>query len=154
MTNTDTADAPGTATQILELAAAGSEIVRITVNTDEAAATVSEIAARVADAGVDVPIVGDFHYNGHLLLERHPDAARALSKYRINHCNVGSKRPDENFRTNVAIATENGKAKRIGVNCGSLDQDLLTQRRDETERKGAVQDARGVRGEARQQSAS
>ncbi len=153
MTNTDTADAPGTATQILELAAAGSEIVRITVNTDEAAAAVPEIAARVADAGVDVPIVGDFHYNGHLLLERHPDAARALSKYRINPGNVGTKRRDENFRTIVAIAAENGKAVRIGVNWGSLDQDLLTQLMDENARSGAGQDAKDVYVEAMLQSA-
>lgn len=139
--------------QILELAAAGSEIVRITVNTDEAAAAVPEIAARVADAGVDVPIVGDFHYNGHLLLERHPDAARALSKYRINPGNVGTKRRDENFRTIVAIAAENGKAVRIGVNWGSLDQDLLTHLMDENARSGAGQDAKDVYVEAMLQSA-
>ncbi len=153
MTNTDTADAAGTAAQILELAAAGSEIVRITVNTDEAAAAVPEIAARVADSGADVPIVGDFHYNGHLLLERHPDAARALSKYRINPGNVGTKRRDENFRTIVAIAAGNGKAVRIGVNWGSLDQDLLTELMDENARNGAGKDAKEVYVEAMLQSA-
>lgn len=153
MTNTDTADAPGTAAQVLALAAAGSEIVRITVNTDEAAAAVPEIVARVADSGADVPIVGDFHYNGHLLLERHPEAARALSKYRINPGNVGTKRRDENFRTIVAIAAENGKTVRIGVNWGSLDQDLLTELMDENARSGAGKDAKEVYIEAMLQSA-
>jgi len=127
MTNTDTADAVGTAAQVSDLARAGSELVRITVNNEEAAAAVPEILARVVDLGVDVPLIGDFHYNGHLLLARYPDCARSLAKYRINPGNVGSKRRDENFRTIARIAAENGKAIRIGVNWGSLDQDLLTQ---------------------------
>src|SRR5215216_2583143 len=97
MTNTDTADAAGTAVQVAALAAAGSQLVRITVNNDEAAAAVPEIALRLADMGVDVPIIGDFHYNGHLLLAKYPETARVLAKYRINPGNVGSKRRDENF---------------------------------------------------------
>ena len=153
MTNTDTADAAGTATQIAQLAAAGSEIVRITVNTDDAAAAVSEIVERVTDLGIAVPVVGDFHYNGHLLLQRHPDAARALSKYRINPGNVGTKRRDENFRTIVSIAAENGKSVRIGVNWGSLDQDLLTELMDENARSRAGKDAKDVYIEAMLQSA-
>ena len=103
MTNTDTADAKGTAAQVADLVEAGSEIVRVTVNTDEAAAAVPEIVQRLTDSGVTVPIVGDFHYNGHLLLQRHPAAARALAKYRINPGNVGTKRRDENFRTIVPL---------------------------------------------------
>jgi (E)-4-hydroxy-3-methylbut-2-enyl-diphosphate synthase len=116
MTNTDTADAVATAAQVIDLANAGSELVRITVNTDEAAAAVPEIADRVADAGIQVPIIGDFHYNGHLLLVRHPGCAAALAKYRINPGNVGSKRRDENFRTIVEVAMANDKPVRIGVN--------------------------------------
>ncbi len=153
MTNTDTADAKGTAEQIALLAGAGSEIVRITVNTDEAAAAVPEIAERLADLDVSVPIVGDFHYNGHLLLHRHPLAAVALAKYRINPGNVGTKRRDENFRTIVAIAAANGKAVRIGVNWGSLDQDLLTELMDENARSGEGRDAKAVYIEAMLQSA-
>ncbi len=153
MTNTDTADAAGTAAQIEALVAAGSEIVRVTVNTEAAAAAVPEILQRLADAGLAVPIVGDFHYNGHLLLERHPAAARALSKYRINPGNVGTKRRDENFRTIVRIAAENGKAIRIGVNWGSLDQDLLTELMDANARDGAGKDAKDVYVEAMLQSA-
>ncbi len=130
MTNTDTADAAGTAAQVAALASAGSQLVRITVNNEDAAAAVPEIATRLADLGVDVPIIGDFHYNGHLLLARFPDTARALAKYRINPGNVGSKRRDENFRTIAGIAAQNGKPVRIGVNWGSLDQDLLTQMMD------------------------
>src|SRR6185503_4651600 len=108
MTNTDTADAAGTADQVRALAAAGSQIVRITVNNDEAAAAVPEIVRRVRDSGPPVPIVGDFHYNGHLLLAKYPDCAAALDKYRINPGNVGGKRRDENFRTIVEIAVKNG----------------------------------------------
>jgi len=130
MTNTDTADAAATAKQVTELAAAGSQLVRITVNNDEAAAAVPEISRRLADQGVDVPIIGDFHYNGHLLLVKYPETARALAKYRINPGNVGSKRRDENFRIIARIAAENRKPVRIGVNWGSLDQDLLTQLMD------------------------
>ena len=127
MTNTDTADPRATADQVVALARAGSQIVRVTVNNEEAAAAVPEIAERVVDAGVIVPIVGDFHYNGHLLLAKYPAAARTLAKYRINPGNVGGKRRDENFRTIVQIAVDNDKPVRIGVNWGSLDQDLLTQ---------------------------
>jgi (E)-4-hydroxy-3-methylbut-2-enyl-diphosphate synthase len=144
MTNTDTADAAGTAAQVLELARAGSEIVRITVNHDEAATAVPEIAARVRDGGADVPIVGDFHYNGHLLLARHPECARALAKYRINPGNVGSKRRDENFRAIVQIAVEQGKPIRIGVNWGSLDQDLLTTMMDANAASAEPRAARDV----------
>jgi (E)-4-hydroxy-3-methylbut-2-enyl-diphosphate synthase len=127
MTNTDTADAAATAAQVLDLANAGSQLVRITVNNDEAAAAVPEIASRIADMGGSVPLIGDFHYNGHLLLAKYPETARVLDKYRINPGNVGSKRRDENFRTIARIAAENDKAVRIGVNWGSLDQDLLTE---------------------------
>ena len=144
MTNTDTADAASTATQVAALAEAGSQIVRITVNNDEAAAAVPEIAARLADAGVGVPIVGDFHYNGHLLLARYPDCARALAKYRINPGNVGGKRRDENFRTIVQLAVEHGKPVRIGVNWGSLDQDLLTTMMDDNARAGSPATAKDV----------
>jgi (E)-4-hydroxy-3-methylbut-2-enyl-diphosphate synthase len=126
MTNTDTADARATAVQVGLLHQAGSELVRVTVNTEEAAAAIPELIARVEDAGIHVPIIGDFHYNGHLLLARFPECARQLAKYRINPGNVGSKRRDENFRTIVKIAIENNKPVRIGVNWGSLDQDLLT----------------------------
>ncbi|MEO7457611.1 MAG: flavodoxin-dependent (E)-4-hydroxy-3-methylbut-2-enyl-diphosphate synthase [Gemmatimonadaceae bacterium] len=144
MTNTDTADAAGTATQVAALAEAGSQLVRITVNNDEAAAAVPEIAARLADMGVSVPIIGDFHYNGHLLLARYPDCARALAKYRINPGNVGGKRRDENFRTIVQIAVDHGKPVRIGVNWGSLDQDLLTLMMDENARAGSPRTAKDV----------
>lgn len=144
MTNTDTADAAATAQQVVALAEAGSELVRITVNTEEAARAVPEIVSRVEDAGVMVPIVGDFHYNGHILLTRYPGCARALAKYRINPGNVGSKRRDENFRAIVAVAIENDKPVRIGVNWGSLDQDLLTSMMDENARLPEPRDARDV----------
>jgi (E)-4-hydroxy-3-methylbut-2-enyl-diphosphate synthase len=126
MTNTDTADPVSTAAQVGDLATAGSQLVRITVNNEEAAAAVPEIAQRMEDAGISVPLIGDFHYNGHLLLKKYPECARLLAKYRINPGNVGSKRRDENFRTIAHIAADNGKTIRIGVNWGSLDQDLLT----------------------------
>jgi (E)-4-hydroxy-3-methylbut-2-enyl-diphosphate synthase len=134
MTNTDTADARATAEQVVALANAGSQIVRVTVNNEDAAAAVPEMMQRVADEGVDVPVVGDFHYNGHLLLAKYPECARALAKYRINPGNVGAKRRDENFRTIVRIAVDNDRPVRIGVNWGSLDQDLLTQLMDENAR--------------------
>ena len=153
MTNTDTADAASTAAQVIALARAGSELVRITVNTPEAAAAVEEIAHRVSDAGVQVPLIGDFHYNGHLLLDRHPACARALAKYRINPGNVGGKRRDENFRTIVQIAVANDKPVRIGVNWGSLDQDLLTTLMDENARSTSARDARDVYIEAMLESA-
>jgi (E)-4-hydroxy-3-methylbut-2-enyl-diphosphate synthase len=144
MTNTDTADAVGTAQQVIALANAGSELVRVTVNTDEAAASVPEIVDRVADAGLTVPVIGDFHYNGHLLLARHPKCAAALAKYRINPGNVGSKRRDENFRTIIEIAKANDKPVRIGVNWGSLDQDLLTRMMDDNASRLEPHDARDV----------
>ena len=144
MTNTDTADPAGTAEQVIALANAGSELVRVTVNTDDAAAAVPEIVLRVADSGVTVPIIGDFHYNGHLLLVRHPQCAAALAKYRINPGNVGSRRRDENFRTIIEVAKANDKPVRIGVNWGSLDQDLLTSMMDENASRREPRDARDV----------
>ncbi len=131
MTNTDTADVAGTVAQVLSLARAGSQIVRVTVNNEESAAAVSPIVEQLVDLGITVPIVGDFHYNGHLLLAKYPACARALAKYRINPGNVGGKRRDENFRSIVQIAVDNDKPVRIGVNWGSLDQDLLTQMMDD-----------------------
>src|SRR5688500_13858675 len=130
MTNTDTADPASTADQVQELALAGSELVRVTVNTDEAAAAVPEIVERLAKSGCPVPVIGDFHYNGHLLLTKYPECARALAKYRINPGNVGAKRRDENFRTIVEAAIEYDKPVRIGVNWGSLDQQLLHEMMD------------------------
>lgn len=153
MTNTDTADAEATAEQIAALASAGSELVRVTVNNDEAARAVPEIVARLRDRGIDVPVIGDFHYNGHLLLTRHPDAARVLAKYRINPGNVGAKRRDENFRTIIEHAVEQGKPVRIGVNWGSLDQRLLTELMDENAHRPEPLDAREVMVEAMLQSA-
>ncbi len=136
MTNTDTADAKSTAEQVALLAAAGSEIVRITVNTRESAAAVAEIKQRLLDQGVHAPIVGDFHYNGHLLLTEFPDCAQALDKYRINPGNVGAGRQhDDNFRRMVEVAVEHGKCVRIGVNWGSLDRVLLTQLMDENAKR-------------------
>ena len=132
MTNTDTADAAGTAQQCLELAQAGSELVRVTVNVPEAAAAVPEIKKRLADAGCDVPIIGDFHYNGHVLLTKYPDCARALDKYRINPGNVGhGQRRDEQFSTICKVARDNGKPVRIGVNGGSLNQELVMRKMQE-----------------------
>jgi len=153
MTNTDTADAAATAEQVALLAAAGSELVRVTVNNDAAAAAVPEIVDRLADRGVAVPIVGDFHYNGHLLLPKHPSAAEALAKYRINPGNVGTKRRDENFVTIIRQAVDHGKPVRIGVNWGSLDQRLLTELMDENARKPEPDDARSVMMEAMIESA-
>ena len=144
MTNTDTADAEGTALQVAALARAGSQLVRVTVNNDDAAAAVAEIVRRIEDLGARVPIIGDFHYNGHLLLAKYPDCARALAKYRINPGNVGGKRRDENFRTIVALAAEHAKPVRIGVNWGSLDQDLLTTMMDANARAPDPMAARDV----------
>ena len=144
MTNTDTADAASTAAQVVALAGAGSQLVRVTVNNEEAAAAVPEIVRRAADLGCNVPIVGDFHYNGHLLLAKYPDCARELAKYRINPGNVGGKRRDENFRTIVQIAVDKAKPVRIGVNWGSLDQDLLTQMMDANARAPEPRDAHDV----------
>src|SRR5688572_24944794 len=144
MTNTDTADATGTAAQVAELARAGSELVRVTVNHDEAARAVPEIAARLVDAGLEVPLVGDFHYNGHLLLTRYPACARALAKFRINPGNVGTKHRDANFQAIVQVAMDEGKPVRIGVNWGSLDQRLLTEMMDENARRAEPWDAQDV----------
>jgi (E)-4-hydroxy-3-methylbut-2-enyl-diphosphate synthase len=132
MTNTDTADAATTARQCIELAQAGSEMVRVTVNVLEAAATVPEIKQRMLDAGCDAPLIGDFHYNGHVLLTKYPDCARALDKYRINPGNVGhGKRRDEQFATICGVARDNGKPVRIGVNGGSLNQELVMRKMQE-----------------------
>jgi (E)-4-hydroxy-3-methylbut-2-enyl-diphosphate synthase len=127
MTNTDTADVEGSIRQVAALWRAGSEIVRVTVNNDDAARAVPHIVEGLAARGVHVPIVGDFHYNGHLLLARYPDTAQALAKYRINPGNVGAKRRDENFTTIIELAIRHDKPVRIGVNWGSLDQVLLTE---------------------------
>ena len=132
MTMTDTADARGTAQQCIELWQAGSEMVRVTVNVPEAAAAVPEIKQRMLDAGCTAPLIGDFHYNGHLLLTRYPGAARALDKYRINPGNVGTgKRRDEQFATICQVAIEHGKPVRIGVNGGSLNQELVMAKMQE-----------------------
>ena len=153
MTNTDTADVPGTVAQVAALAAAGSQLVRVTVNNDASAAAVPAIVERLASVGIDVPIVGDFHYNGHLLLAKYPETARALAKYRINPGNVGGKRRDEHFRTIVQIAIDNAKPVRIGVNWGSLDQDLLTSMMDENAARPDPADARDIYIEAMLESA-
>ncbi|MGB7025317.1 MAG: flavodoxin-dependent (E)-4-hydroxy-3-methylbut-2-enyl-diphosphate synthase [Candidatus Acidiferrales bacterium] len=132
MTNTDTADVEGTVQQYLELAQAGSELVRVTVNIPEAAAAVPEIKKRVLDAGCDTPLIGDFHYNGHVLLTKYPECAKALDKYRINPGNVGKgTRRDEQFATICKVAVDNGKPVRIGVNGGSLNQELVMQKMQE-----------------------
>ena len=134
MTNTDTADVEGTVRQVAALWRAGSQIVRVTVNNDEAARAVPYVVELLAGRGVHVPIVGDFHYNGHLLLAKYPDCAAALAKYRINPGNVGAKRHDENFAAIIGKALEYGKPVRIGVNWGSLDQALLTEMMDDNAR--------------------
>jgi (E)-4-hydroxy-3-methylbut-2-enyl-diphosphate synthase len=144
MTNTDTADAAATVAQVAALARAGSELVRVTVNTDAAARAVPEIVEGLDRIGVSVPIIGDFHYNGHLLLTRFPECARALSKYRINPGNVGGKRQDEHFRTIIEVALANDKPVRIGVNWGSLDQNLLTTMMDANAASAEPADARDV----------
>jgi (E)-4-hydroxy-3-methylbut-2-enyl-diphosphate synthase len=154
MTNTNTSDAVTTANQIAALAAAGSELVRITVNSPEAAQAVPEIARRVADQGVHVPIIGDFHFNGHILLSRYPECARTLAKYRINPGNVGvGKRRDENFRKMIEVAVENDKAVRIGVNWGSLDPMLMARLMDENTKRSDPRDTRAVMIEAMKLSA-
>jgi len=153
MTNTDTADAIATADQVAALTAAGSQLVRVTVNNEDAAAALPEIVTRLADRGINTPIVGDFHYNGHLLLTKFPACARALAKYRINPGNVGSKRRDENFRSIVRVALEYDKPVRIGVNWGSLDQDLLTAMMDENAASAEPRDAKDVYIEAMIESA-
>ena len=153
MTNTDTADAAATADQVAALARAGSQLVRITVNNEAAAAAVPEIGQRLVDMGVVVPIIGDFHYNGHLLLAKYVECARVLAKYRINPGNVGGKRRDEHFRTIIRIAVDHGKPVRIGVNWGSLDQDLLTTMMDANAARPEPADAHDVYVEAMLESA-
>src|SRR5262245_30787600 len=139
MTTTETADPAAAAVQVRALHAAGSELVRVTVNTEDAARAVPDIVAEV-----DVPVIGDFHYNGHLLLTKYPACARALAKYRINPGNVGTKHRDENFATIVKVAMDHGKPVRIGVNWGSLDQHLLTEMMDANAKLAEPRDARDV----------
>ncbi|MBU1192526.1 MAG: flavodoxin-dependent (E)-4-hydroxy-3-methylbut-2-enyl-diphosphate synthase [Gammaproteobacteria bacterium] len=149
MTNTDTADAVGTAVQIAQLAKAGSELVRITVNSDEAAAAVPEIRKRLDDMGLSVPLIGDFHFNGHKLLTKHPACATALAKYRINPGNVGrGKKKDEQFATIVELARDHAKPVRIGVNWGSLDQSLVVRLMDENAKRAEPLDTAIVTREA------
>jgi len=149
MTNTDTADIPSTVQQVAALARAGSELVRVTVNNEEAAAAVAPIVEQLDKQGVRVPIIGDFHYNGHILLKKYSECARALAKYRINPGNVGiGRKDDNNFRTMIEVAVENQKPVRIGVNWGSLDQALLTRMMDENSLLPEPKDAREVTMEA------
>jgi (E)-4-hydroxy-3-methylbut-2-enyl-diphosphate synthase len=149
MTNTDTADTTSTVNQVMALANAGSELVRVTVNTEQAAAAVPKIVDCLQKFGVRVPIIGDFHYNGHILLKKYPECARALAKYRINPGNVNiGKKHDDNFRTMIEAAIEHGKPVRIGVNWGSLDQALLTRLMDENSKAAEPKDAREVMLEA------
>jgi (E)-4-hydroxy-3-methylbut-2-enyl-diphosphate synthase len=149
MTNTDTADVQSTIQQVAALATAGSELVRVTVNNDAAAVAVPAIVEGLAKLGIDVPIVGDFHYNGHLLLKKYPECARSLAKYRINPGNVSiGRKDDDNFRTMIECAVENQKPVRIGVNWGSLDQALLTRMMDENSKRAQPADARDVMIEA------
>ncbi|HEY6700338.1 MAG TPA: flavodoxin-dependent (E)-4-hydroxy-3-methylbut-2-enyl-diphosphate synthase, partial [Pseudolabrys sp.] len=154
MTNTDTADVEATARQVAALAAAGSELVRITVDRDEAAAAVPRIKERLGQLGVAVPLIGDFHYIGHKLLAEHPGCAEALDKYRINPGNVGFKdKKDKQFSAIIAMALKHAKPVRIGANWGSLDQELLTRLMDENAKAKAPKDARAVMHEAMVQSA-
>lgn len=145
MTNTDTADVMSTVNQSMALANAGSELVRVTVNNDESAKAVSKIAETMYKFGIRVPIIGDFHYNGHLLLKKYPDCAKALAKYRINPGNVDiGKKQNDNFRTMIEIAIQNDRPVRIGVNWGSLDQALLTRMMDENNLRPEPLDAKAV----------
>jgi (E)-4-hydroxy-3-methylbut-2-enyl-diphosphate synthase len=153
MTNTDTADPDATAIQVARLAHAGSQLVRVTVNTDAAAAAVPEMLRKLEGLGVAVPVIGDFHYNGHQLLVEYPEMAAGLAKYRINPGNVGAKRHDENFQTIVRVAIERGKPVRIGVNWGSLDQGLLTDLMNANAATAEPRDARDVMIEAMIESA-
>ncbi len=149
MTNTDTADIAGTVKQVAALARAGSELVRVTVNNEDAAQAVAPIVEQLNEMGVRVPIIGDFHYNGHLLLKKFPACARALAKYRINPGNVSvGRKNDDNFRTMIEVAVENQKPVRIGVNWGSLDQALLTRMMDENSKLVEPKEARDVMMEA------
>jgi (E)-4-hydroxy-3-methylbut-2-enyl-diphosphate synthase len=145
MTNTDTVDVAGTVNQAMALARAGSELVRVTVNTEQAAQAVPKIVDTLDKFGARVPIIGDFHYNGHILLKKYPECARALAKYRINPGNVNiGRKTDDNFRTMIEVAIENNKPVRIGVNWGSLDQALLTRMMDENSKSAEPKDAREV----------
>jgi (E)-4-hydroxy-3-methylbut-2-enyl-diphosphate synthase len=153
MTNTDTADVDGTVAQVRALAEAGSELVRVTVNNDAAAESVPEIVSRLRAQGVEVPIIGDFHYNGHILLPKYPEMARALAKYRINPGNVGAKHRDTNFQTIIEAAIEHDKPVRIGVNWGSLDQRLLTEMMDANAELAEPKDAGEVLRDAMVESA-
>ncbi|HKK08504.1 MAG TPA: flavodoxin-dependent (E)-4-hydroxy-3-methylbut-2-enyl-diphosphate synthase [Gemmatimonadota bacterium] len=144
MTNTDTADVEATVDQVSRLAAAGSELVRVTVNTPEAAEAVPAIVERLRERGVDVPLIGDFHFNGHILLPSHPECAEALAKYRVNPGNVGRSKWDEHFATIIRCAIEHDRPVRIGVNWGSLDQDLLTGMMDENAAREDPLDAHAV----------
>src|SRR6201996_2611056 len=149
MTNTDTADVQGTIEQVAALAAAGSELVRVTVNNDDAAQAVPFIVEGLAKQGIHVPIIGDFHYNGHLLLKKYPACAQNLAKYRINPGNVSvGRKNDDNFRAMIEVAVENQKPVRIGVNWGSLDQALLTRMMDENSKLAEPAEARDVMIEA------
>ena len=149
MTNTDTADVAATVQQVAALARAGSELVRVTVNNDDAAAAVPDIVEQLDKQGVRVPVIGDFHYNGHLLLTKYPGCAEALAKYRINPGNVSvGRKNDDNFRTMIEVAVKYQKPVRIGVNWGSLDQALLTRMMDENSRLPEPKDAREVTMEA------
>jgi (E)-4-hydroxy-3-methylbut-2-enyl-diphosphate synthase len=154
MTNTDTADVQSTVQQVAQLARAGSEMVRVTVNNDAAARAVPAIFEELAKQNIHVPIIGDFHYNGHLLLTKYPECARALAKYRINPGNVSvGRKNDDNFRAMIEVAVKNDKPVRIGVNWGSLDQQLLTRMMDENSRSANPKDARDVTMDAMVQSA-
>ena len=154
MTNTDTSDVPATVAQAKALAEAGSELVRVTVNDEAAAQAVPEVVARLLDEGTSVPIIGDFHYNGHLLLTKFPECAEALAKYRINPGNVGTKHRDSNFQKIVKVAIEYATPVRIGVNWGSLDQRLLTELMDANAARSDPKDARVVLLDAMVESAT
>jgi (E)-4-hydroxy-3-methylbut-2-enyl-diphosphate synthase len=154
MTNTDTADVEGTVKQVAELARAGSELVRVTVDKEEAAAAIPAIKEKLLAINVTAPLVGDFHYNGHVLLEQYPDCAKSLDKYRINPGNVGfGQKQDRNFAQMIEIANTHGKPVRIGVNWGSLDQSLLTRLMDENSKSAAPLSSRAIMHEAIVQSA-
>ncbi|HEY1937242.1 MAG TPA: flavodoxin-dependent (E)-4-hydroxy-3-methylbut-2-enyl-diphosphate synthase [Candidatus Angelobacter sp.] len=154
MTNTDTADVASTVRQVADLYRAGSELVRVTVNNDAAAQAVPAIVEALEKQGISVPIIGDFHYNGHLLLTKYPECARALAKYRINPGNVSvGRKNDDNFRAMIEVAIQNDKPVRIGVNWGSLDQQLLTRMMDENSRSASPKDARDVTMDAMVESA-
>jgi len=153
MTNTDTADVAATVGQIVDLARAGSELVRVAVNNEASAEAIPAIVDALSESNLSVPIIGDFHYNGHLLLAKYPECARALAKYRINPGNVGGKRRDENFRSIIDVALRHSKPVRIGVNWGSLDQTLLTTMMDANARRPAPRDTRLVVMEAMVESA-